>query len=132
MQLESEVLVLERQVAVKNRSCLRAPQGRRTSKLWCMWRALWQQVWMRQRLLPEPMPVMLALEYVQRRSAGWADTLLRVLRLQVPRGVLPRLQRVSNRATVPKGHPDKIVFRADHRSNTRARKLPFSQLLCNR
>jgi len=54
----------------------------------------WPQVWVRQHLLPEPMSVLLALEHVQWGSTGRSDAFLWVLRLQVPRGVLPRVQWV--------------------------------------
>lgn len=49
------------------------------------------QVRVRQRLLPEPVSVVLPLEYLQRGSARGADARVRVLRLQVSRGVLPRV-----------------------------------------
>lgn len=64
-------------------------------------RHLTPQVWMRQRLLPESVSVVLPLELLQRGDAGGANEIVRVLRLQVSRGVLSRLQRV--RKTVAGG-----------------------------
>lgn len=54
---------------------------------------------MRQRLLPEPVPVLLPLEQLQRGDAGGSDAIVRILRLQVSRGVLPRVQRVRKTVT---------------------------------
>lgn len=54
-----------------------------------------RKVRVRQCLLPKPMSDVLPLEHIQRRSPGRADTVVRVLRRQVSRSFLPRMQRVS-------------------------------------
>ncbi|CBJ29332.1 Heat shock protein 40 like protein/ DnaJ domain containing protein [Ectocarpus siliculosus] len=53
------------------------------------------EVCVRQRLLPKPLSVVPALEHVQRRSPGGGIAIVRVLRLQVSRGVLPRVQQLG-------------------------------------
>lgn len=63
--------------------------------------AAFPQVRVRKRLLPEQVPVVLAVEHVQRGSARGTHAQLRVLRLQVPRGVLPGVQQVRRPGSMP-------------------------------